>query len=191
MSVKTLLALARLATFRLHKSAAPQPNVGVRKRVMGGDPNLMQPMPNPAPLRPGDYARVQRPAHHAQPTLTRIVSSGAHGVVALDDNGQQVRVRHEHVLEAHAQPTPQERAEFARAVAAQGVPISTEDRYVTTDAHGRSRRRPTASQLMLLESMAEHGTPIDIESVRESATYEEVQELLRRFVIDPSNRLTT
>lgn len=176
---------------RLAKSQPAGSAVRPRLEINPTRAKETQPPIKPTTARPGGYVRVQRPDMHAAPILARCISVGKDGIMIHDDRGTRVKVRHAHVLEAHATPTGQERAGFARALAAQGVPVGLEEQFLQLDAAGRPRRRPTASQLQLLEALTQHGTPIDLEGVRAGATYEDALALLRRYVTDPAGRVTT
>lgn len=148
--------------------------------------------PRKAPVYPdpGGYVRVQRPNLHEQPMLARLLSVGRHGITVADANGRSVRVRHEHVLERHAAPTGRERAGFSQALAAQGIPVPLAERFLKTDSQGRAVRRPTSSQLALLQAIGEgHGVPVDLAAVQEGATYDEAEAILGMFITDPTGKI--
>lgn len=187
MGVKDMLAVARFRTRQQLKKSrgAPAPRLVLQK---GGAPGAAKAAAKAQPVtaRPGNYARVQRPGMHQQPVLARVVGAGQHGITVLDDSGQKVRVRHEHVIEAHSQPSTNERAQFARQLASSGVPIGLDQQFLKLDPHGRPRRRPTVSQLGMLEALTDHGVPLDLDGIRESASYDDAQALIDRFVNDPA-----
>lgn len=138
----------------------------------------------------GDYVRVMRPGLHQEPVLARTVASGKHGITAIDNTGRQIKVRHEHVVERYAVPAPSERGTFASALAAQGVPVSLDERFLKLDASGQARRRPSLDQLALLEVLStQYGVPIDMERTQNDASFDDAQALLARYVSDPEGRI--
>lgn len=145
--------------------------------------------PRPTYTPAGGYVRVQRPGLHEQPALARLLSVGKHGITVADDQGRPMRVRHEHVLEGHAAPSGQERALFAGALASQGIPVPLEERFLKQDHVGSTPRRPTASQLALMEAVTAHGVPYDVPTIAEHATWEEAERLISMFVSDPKGEI--
>ncbi len=182
------LARFRAAAARLQKGQAaavpPQPKVTVNPTKQPKQPQA----PNmPAP---GDYVRVMRPGMHKEPILARTLAAGRHGVTVADGEGRKLKVRHEHVAERYPRPTPKERAEFNRQLAAMGVPIGLEDRFLKLDADGKATRRPSIDQLAMLETLTtQYGIPVDMEAVQTDASFDQAQELLGRYVDDPEGRV--
>lgn len=182
-STRAIVHIARIRNGdRLHKSA------GKVSKSLVLDPKVKPKIPDAVGQpRPGDYLRVQRPGLHQAPILAKLVGSGQHGVTVEDQTGKQIRVRHEHVLEHHPQPAPKERAGFARALHAQGVPMPVQERFLKLDAHGIAARRPTAEQLANVEQLTAYGIPLDVAAITEDASYEDVRALLAQYIDDPLN----
>lgn len=187
--IRTMLALARFERQDLlHKSAS-----GTRRQQpkLALDPKKAS-TPQPSKdLQIGDYLRVQRPGLHQEKILARLLAVGKDGVTVADQRGQKVRVRHDHIVERHAQPSGAERAAFARALHSQGVPVPLEDRFLRLDPQGRPARRVSTSQIALMERLASYGIPVDVARIREEATYAEAEELLSDYVTDPDGRIGT
>lgn len=189
MTLSKTLDIIALAKFRtrageLRKSGAPGVRVGVKKRPLTAERKAKQPQ-----AQPGAFVRVQRADIHSQPTLARVLSHGEHGITAMDATGRRVKVRHEHVVEKSARPTARERAEFATQLGSTGIPVSLEDRFLNLDPQGQPARRPSLSQLELLQEIARHGVPIDMARVGEHATFDEAEALLERYVTDPTGTI--
>src|SRR5215813_2997168 len=134
-SVHAILALAHFAQARDELRKAT-PHISLRLGIDMNKPPT-RPKPPKAP-RSGSYARVMRPGMHDKPVLARVVSSGKHGITAVDHGGKPIKIRHEDVISYHESPTPQDRAELMRALSAQGVPVSLEDRFLKLDGLGRA-----------------------------------------------------
>jgi len=179
-NARAVLAVARHTT-KAKTPGKAGPKLGVDIAKQPKQPKL------PAP---GDYVRVMRPGMHDVPTLARAVSSGRHGVTVADANGRNIKVRHEHILEHQAAPTGKERAEFASALSAAGVPVSAADRFLKLDHTGTAKRRAGLDQLALMEHLTtQFGVPIDLARVQSDATFDDAQELLSQYVDDPEGRI--
>ncbi len=188
MAVKDVLAVAaaqrHVDQFRKRQAEGrgkPKPNP-----KLGIDPKKRT---SKHQIKPGAFVRVQRPDLHQAPTLTRLICMGKDGVRVCDDQGRAINIRHDHIVEHVPGVTGKERAAFALSVAGRGVPLSLEDRFFHQSHDGQAPRRATVHQLSLLDHLTQHGIPVDMSRVREGASYDDAQAILRRFVNDPDGRI--
>lgn len=185
-ATKEILTLARFHQSRenLRKSSKPAAQLTLAKDA--------KPQPKPASSMPGDLVRVQRPGMHQAPIVASLVSTGRHGIVARDSSGRHIKVRHEHVVDMRPMTTARDRAEYASELAAAGVEVPIEARFLKLSPKGSADRRSTESQRALMEVLASsHGVPLDMERISEHASYDEAEELLARYVTDDAGRIGT
>lgn len=182
---RTLINLARHSSRadRLQKSG---PAAQVARLTV--DPKRPRPTKQ-VYAKPGGFVRVHRPGVHEQPTLARLLSVGNHGITVADDQGRPLRVRHEHVTEGHAAPSGRERAAFAAALNAQGIPVPLPERFLQLNHAGHAPRRATRSQLELMSALTAHGVPYDLGAIQEGATFEDAEQLLGMYITDPDGKI--
>lgn len=178
MRTRDRIALVRFQTHadRLSKSGGRRQSVGLRT-----DANVPE-----QPAQRSGFVRVQRPGQHPQPVVAQLMSAGTHGITVRDANGQTTKVRHAHVLDNDVKLTAKERAQFAQALHARGVAGDPQEMF-----HTGTARRPTTSQRDLLSALVEEGVPLDMDAIRDLATYDDVQALLERYVSDPDGRIAS